>query len=135
MGNIIELCAAKLYPDPKISLGFTMCITRDWRNIPKRDLIEACALEHAIDMRALNDCAAKDDGAYGVGMLRDSVTRSIEVTTSSQVRLDVRANGFATPGRRQIQLHRPTQRGSILHPRRGRMERLPTRPGRQRPRD
>ncbi|KAL2760344.1 hypothetical protein ACRALDRAFT_2062089, partial [Sodiomyces alcalophilus JCM 7366] len=90
MGNIIELCAAKLYPDPKINLGFTMCITRDWRNIPKRDLIEACALEHAIDFQALNDCAAKDDGAYGVGMLRDSVTRSAKagVKFSCTVRLD-----------------------------------------------
>lgn len=85
MGNIIELCAAQLYPDPKISLGFTMCITREYQNIPNQDLIEACALEHAIDIRQLNECAAKDDGAYGVGLLRDSVTRTAEVSSPSRL--------------------------------------------------
>lgn len=79
IGNIIELCAAKLYPDPKINLGFTMCITRQYREIPERTLIEDCALEHAIDIQAINDCAAKEDGAYGVGMLRDSVRRTADV--------------------------------------------------------
>lgn len=78
MGNIIELCAQKLYPDPKTFLGFTMCLTRDYKEIPQRSLIEDCALEHAIDFGGLNECATKDDGAFGVGMLRDSVRRSAE---------------------------------------------------------
>jgi hypothetical protein len=79
LGNIIELCAAELYPDPKIYLGFTMCITREYEEIPDRRLLEDCALEHAIDFKALNECATRDNGAYGVGMLRDSVRRSSEV--------------------------------------------------------
>jgi hypothetical protein len=79
MGNIIELCAATLYPEPIIWLGFTMCITRDYKAIPERNLIEDCALEHAIDFKALNHCAIKDNGAFGVGMLRDSVRRSSKV--------------------------------------------------------
>ncbi|KAH7165529.1 hypothetical protein EDB81DRAFT_256230 [Dactylonectria macrodidyma] len=79
MGNIIELCARELYPDPKISLGFVMCLTRDYEEIPSRALIEDCALEHAIDFQALNDCATKDDGAYGVGLLRSSIQRTAEV--------------------------------------------------------
>lgn len=90
MGNILELCAAKLYPDPKTYLGFTMCITRDYKAIPERSLIEDCALEHAIDAKALNDCAVKDDGGFGIGLLRDSVRRSSDagVTKSCTVRLD-----------------------------------------------
>lgn len=90
MGNIIELCAAKLYPDPKISLGFTMCITRNYRQIPEQTLIEDCALEHAIDIKELNECAAKEDGAYGVSLLRDSVQRTADagVTLSCTVRID-----------------------------------------------
>lgn len=80
MGNIIELCAAKIYPDPKIYLGFTMCITRQYHDIPDRELVEGCALEHAMDIKKLNDCATKDDGAFGVGMLRDSVRRTAEVS-------------------------------------------------------
>ncbi|KAG5923054.1 hypothetical protein E4U53_003610 [Claviceps sorghi] len=80
MGNIIELCARELYPDPKINLGFIMCLTQDYENIPNRALIEDCALEHAIDIKAINDCATKDDGAHGVELLRTSVERTADVS-------------------------------------------------------
>ncbi|KAK4134691.1 hypothetical protein BT67DRAFT_441852 [Trichocladium antarcticum] len=79
LGNIIELCAQKLYPDPKTYLGFAMCLTRDYEHIPQRGLIEDCALEHAIDFRSLNDCATRNDGADGMSMLRGSVQRTAEV--------------------------------------------------------
>ncbi|KAK4226172.1 hypothetical protein QBC38DRAFT_456488 [Podospora fimiseda] len=90
LGNIIELCAQKLYPDPKIYLGFTMCLTKDYPHIPQRPLIEDCALEHAVDFDELNECATKDDGAFGMGMLRKSVKRTAEagVTKSCTVRLN-----------------------------------------------
>ncbi|APA13106.1 hypothetical protein sscle_10g078760 [Sclerotinia sclerotiorum 1980 UF-70] len=84
MGNILELCAASLYPDPKIYLGFTMCLTRDYKDIPERSLVEDCALEHGMDFSKLNECTAEDDGGYGMGMLRDSVRRSIEVCVEKQ---------------------------------------------------
>ncbi|KAG6007523.1 hypothetical protein E4U21_005824 [Claviceps maximensis] len=80
MGNIIELCARELYPDPKINLGFIMCLTRDYSNIPNRALVEDCALEHAIDIKAINDCATKDDGAHGMELLRTSVERTANVS-------------------------------------------------------
>ena len=83
MGNIIELCARELYPDPKINLGFIMCLTKDYKHIPERSLVEDCALEHAIDMNAINECATKDDGAHGMGLLRTSVARSAEVSVLS----------------------------------------------------
>ena len=79
MGNIIELCAAELYPDPKIYLGFTMCITNNYSEIPGRDLIQDCALEHAVDIRALDECATREDGAHGMELLRSSVIRSQKV--------------------------------------------------------
>ncbi|KAK3398228.1 hypothetical protein B0T20DRAFT_202858 [Sordaria brevicollis] len=90
LGNIIELCAQKLYPDPKSFLGFTMCLTKNYEEIPQRSLIEDCALEHAIDFDKLNECATKDDGAYGISLLRESVKRSSAagVTKSCTVRLD-----------------------------------------------
>ncbi|KUI68850.1 hypothetical protein VM1G_04172 [Cytospora mali] len=90
LGNIVLLCAASLYPDPKIYLGFTMCMIKDYGDIPQRSLIEDCALEHAIDFEQLDDCASRDDGGFGVGMLRDSVRRSSNagVTNSCTVRLD-----------------------------------------------
>jgi hypothetical protein len=79
MGNIIELCARELYPDPKINLGFIMCLTRDYEHIPDRSLIEDCALEHAIDFQKLNDCAVKEDGAHGLDLLRTSIQRTADV--------------------------------------------------------
>ncbi|KAL2177631.1 uncharacterized protein P884DRAFT_200060 [Thermothelomyces heterothallicus CBS 202.75] len=90
LGNIIELCAQHLYPDPKTYLGFTMCLTRDYTLIPQRNLIEDCALEHAVDFDKLNECATRDNGAFGVGLLRESVVRSAEVgvTKSCTVRLN-----------------------------------------------
>ncbi|KAK0391108.1 LOW QUALITY PROTEIN: hypothetical protein NLU13_0610 [Sarocladium strictum] len=78
LGNIIELCARELYPDPKANLGFIMCLTKDYRHIPERTLIEDCALEHALDFNALNECATRDDGGHGMSMLRNSVQRTID---------------------------------------------------------
>ncbi len=72
---MIELCAADIYPDPKIYLGFTMCLTRDYARIPDRDLVQDCALEHAIDFGKINACVSRDDG-YGLSLLRDSVERT-----------------------------------------------------------
>lgn len=80
MGNIIELCARELYPDPKINLGFIMCLTKDYQQIPERALVEDCALEHAIDIKAINECATRDDGAYGMDLLRHSINRTSEVS-------------------------------------------------------
>ncbi|KAI0599982.1 hypothetical protein F4775DRAFT_84262 [Biscogniauxia sp. FL1348] len=79
MGNIIELCAHHLYPDPKIYLGFTMCLARDYQEIPERELVEDCALEHGINFEGLSQCAGQDTGAEGMAMLRRSVQRSADV--------------------------------------------------------
>jgi hypothetical protein len=71
-------------------LGFTMCLSRKYREIPKRELAQDCALEHGMSFDRLNHCMSKDDGAYGMGLLRDSVKRSaaLNVTTSCTVRLN-----------------------------------------------
>ena len=81
MGNIIELCAAYLYPEPRIYLGFVMCLTRDYNDIPEEELVKDCALEHGIDFDKLNACSSSDDG-FGIEMLRKSVTRSKDVCSS-----------------------------------------------------
>jgi len=90
MGNIVELCAAELYPDPKLYLGFTMCLMKEYEHIPEKSLIEDCALEHSLDFAKLNECATRDDGGFGMGLLRDSVRRSKDagVTKSCTVRLN-----------------------------------------------
>ncbi|KAI6711614.1 hypothetical protein JHW43_005892 [Diplocarpon mali] len=90
LGNIIELCAGRLYPDPKIYLGFTMCLSRDYKEIPDESLVSDCALEHGIDISKLNDCAVEENGGTAIGLLRDSVSRSIDagVTKSCTVRLN-----------------------------------------------
>jgi len=90
LGNIIELCAASLYPDPKRYLGFTMCMTRDYQHIPQESLVSDCALEFGISFDELNNCISKDNGQFGMNLLRESVKRSAEanVSTSCTVRLN-----------------------------------------------
>lgn len=79
LGNILELCAANLYPDPKIYLGFTLCLSKRFPEIPGRGLVNDCALQSGMDFEKLNDCASKDDGAYGMTLLRESVRYSMDV--------------------------------------------------------
>jgi hypothetical protein len=110
MGNIIELCAAHLYPEPRIYLGFVMCLTRDYEDIPKEELVQDCALEHGIDFDKLNACSSSDDG-FGIGMLRNSVTRSKEVRIfmSSALFLLYKVHTNECAGWRHNQLHCPTE--------------------------
>jgi hypothetical protein len=90
LGNILLLCAADAYPDPKLHLGFANCMVNDYQEIPNKNLIEDCALEHGLSFDVLNGCMSRDTGAYGMGLLRESVQRSkdVNVTTSCTVRLD-----------------------------------------------
>jgi hypothetical protein len=120
MGNIIELCARELYPDPKINLGFIMCLTRDYPQIPERTLIEDCALEHAVDFDKLNECVTRDDSAHGLELLRNSVQRSADVCPLilldkiKNTRLDNDLTNFI--GQRDDQLYHPPQQRNLLHP-------------------
>ncbi|KAK7537760.1 hypothetical protein IWX49DRAFT_23303 [Phyllosticta citricarpa] len=90
LGNMLELCAADLYPDPKLYLGFTMCLTRKYADIPKRDLVWDCALDHGLAFDKLNECLSRHDGGYAVDMLQASFERSSKanVTKSCTVRLN-----------------------------------------------
>jgi hypothetical protein len=87
LGNIIQLCAADVYPDPKMYLGFTNCMTSDYKDIPQRDLVEECAMEYGIDFGKLNSCIS--DEGKGIDLLRASVERSrtLGVTKSCTIRL------------------------------------------------
>lgn len=90
LGNILMLCAAAEYPDPKLYLGFSNCLINDYQEIPSKSLVEDCALEHGLDFETLNQCMSKDTGAYGMGLLRDSVLHSADVGvyTSCTIRLN-----------------------------------------------
>ncbi|KAF2143672.1 uncharacterized protein K452DRAFT_224161 [Aplosporella prunicola CBS 121167] len=90
LGNMIELCAADQYPDPKIYLGFTMCLTRRYKEIPKEYLVHDCALEYGIDFSKLNGCLSRDDGGYVLDLLQASFQRSMDLnaTISCTVRLN-----------------------------------------------
>ncbi|KIW34316.1 uncharacterized protein PV07_01102 [Cladophialophora immunda] len=87
LGNIILLCAAKVYPEVKLWLGFANCMISEYPDIPKRDLVQSCAMEHGLDFQQLNSCIS--DEGEGIGLLRASIERSQEnnVTKSCTVRL------------------------------------------------
>lgn len=88
LGNIIELCAAEVYPDPKLYLGFVNCMTSEYQDIPQQELVRGCALEYGIDFQKLNHCIS--DEGNGMELLRKSVERSQDnnVSKSCTVRLE-----------------------------------------------
>ena len=83
LGNIVLLCAAREYPDPKLHLGFANCLIDEYPEIPKRQLIEDCALEHGLDFGVLNDCMSKDTGAYVCMMAASG--RTVKADTSLRI--------------------------------------------------
>lgn len=87
LGNMIELCAARIYPDPKIYLGFANCLTTNYSLIPDQDLVRSCSFEHGISFDRVNKCLS--DEGHGSELLRESFIRSQEgnVTKSCTVRL------------------------------------------------
>lgn len=87
LGNMIQLCAERIYPDPKLYLGFATCMTSSYSQIPDRELVEHCAMEHGIDLDRVKRCLS--DEGHGTELLRSSVQRSIDhnVTKSCTVRL------------------------------------------------
>jgi hypothetical protein len=104
LGNMILLCAARIYPAPKLSLGFANCLVDDYDDIPDRDLVQSCALEYGLDFDRINAClSGNNDGGGGGGdgggddddgngaqeLLRESVDRSARahVVNSCTVRL------------------------------------------------
>lgn len=88
LGNVLILCAQKLYPDKAvISLGFSNCLISSYSQIPQREHVENCALEHGIDFEELNSCVS--DVGNGMELLRKSIERSeaAGVRTSCTVRV------------------------------------------------
>ena len=88
LGNMIILCANKLYPEPKVFLGFANCLISDYARVPEQGLVEDCAMEHGVDFGKVNDCIS--DEGEGIDLLRKSVERSSDhnVTKSCTVRLN-----------------------------------------------
>lgn len=88
LGNMIILCASQLYPDPKLSLGFANCLIHDYHDIPQRDLVESCAMEHGLEFKKINGCISEE--GYAQDLLRNSVERSekAKVKTSCTLRLE-----------------------------------------------
>jgi Gamma interferon inducible lysosomal thiol reductase (GILT) len=79
LGDMLELCAARLYPrEPKRHLGFAMCLSRRYDEIPQRGLVEGCAAQQGVDFEQLNECASGETGATGMDMLRRSVEWSAQ---------------------------------------------------------
>ena len=88
LGNMLGLCAAELFPkDIKRSLGFSTCMIMSYEQIPSRDLVERCSLEHGIPFDDLNACISEE--GKGLDLLEASVVRTqkAEVLKSCTVRV------------------------------------------------
>jgi hypothetical protein len=95
LGNMLELCAARQYPDPKIYLGFTMCMSNQYEDIPSKELVEECALEHGMSFDKLNECANAESGALGLEMLRSSFNRTSALGVKKSCTVNVGDSVFA----------------------------------------
>lgn len=123
LGNMIELCAASAYPDPKIYLGFTYCLTRQYQKIPQRHMIEDCAMEHGIDFARINDCLTQDDGGFAADLLQASFVRSSEANVTKSCTVSEPDNIL---GEIPLMIGKdPAGRESPLHSRQWRMDGLP----------
>ncbi|KAK6335484.1 hypothetical protein TWF696_002258 [Orbilia brochopaga] len=90
LGNILELCAyEKFKADPKKWLGFTNCMSQDYRNIPDTTLMENCAREYGMDPKVLSDCAASTESKEGVELLRTSARRAMSLKVKTSCTLQV----------------------------------------------
>lgn len=87
LGNTIILCAAHLYPETKLSLGYANCLIHDFQEIPGRGLVQTCAMEHGLDFGKINDCISDAELAHR--LLTESVDRSAaaKIGTSCTIRL------------------------------------------------
>ncbi|KAL9104056.1 MAG: hypothetical protein Q9163_000953 [Psora crenata] len=75
LGNMLGLCAADLFPtDVRRSLGFSTCLILSYKQIPSRELVEQCALEHGIPFDDLNACVSEE--GKGLDLLEASMKRS-----------------------------------------------------------
>jgi len=95
LGNALHLCAAEINTPPSpppahTYLPFSLCLERDYGNIPDREFVEGCADKNGIDFRKLNECASDMGPDGGLSMLRKSVERSkgLDAETSCTVRVD-----------------------------------------------
>lgn len=81
-----------MYKDqPKIWLPFIDCLSEQYELIPKTELVQECAKEHAVDMDKLNDCASSEDENGGPELLRKSMQHSIDV--GAQISCTIRVAG------------------------------------------
>ncbi|KAI5291325.1 hypothetical protein KEM54_005368 [Ascosphaera aggregata] len=91
------------YPKTSVirSLGFANCLMHSYEDIPQRELVKSCALEHGIDFEALNRCASRQiddpdepidnpDEVSGLALLKKSFRHSAKlgIDTSCTVRVD-----------------------------------------------
>lgn len=92
LGNMMELCVAELYPNPKNFLGFAMCMSDNYHDIPDREVTRSCGLEHGVNFDKLNECLSRDNGAFSMELLRESVQRSARLNVSTSCTVGSRFN-------------------------------------------
>ncbi|KAG6358556.1 hypothetical protein INS49_012073 [Diaporthe citri] len=87
---MMELCTQDTHRDSRSLVGFLECLTNEYQRIPERAHYEACAAKNSIDLEKVDQCAARDGGAYAYELLRKSAQRTIDagVHISGTIRLN-----------------------------------------------
>lgn len=115
------------YPKTPIirSLGFANCLAQSYEDIPDKELVKGCALEHGVNFDALNRCASRpidnpdepnDDPSKvsGLALLRKSFHRSekLGVDTSCTIRVN-EENWCVRDGGKWVQCGRKSSNARI----------------------
>jgi protein-disulfide isomerase len=93
-GNIIQLCAAKHYPDKYFD--FIECQNKDYQDL--KSSIESCSQEAGIDASKINECA---EGEEGKALLSQSAKNSQEAGAAGSPTVII--NGQSYEGRRDTE--------------------------------
>lgn len=83
----MELCTQETHPDSRSLVGYIECLTHEYQRIPERAHYEACAAKNSIDLEKVDQCVARDGGAYALELLRKSAQRTIDVSEKSVPRV------------------------------------------------
>lgn len=95
-GDILEVCAARLFPENYKYLDFYTCINKNYRKLPEG--WEACATSSGVDVAKLKACY---EGADGKKFLAESIkkAKALRATGSPTIFLDGKrySGGRTTP--------------------------------------
>ncbi|MFH1435155.1 MAG: hypothetical protein ABIJ56_05530 [Pseudomonadota bacterium] len=88
-GDIVQLCAAKVYPDDHRYMDIVACMVKDFKNIPHN--WAACASKSGLDTADMEGCVSRDEGK---ALLAASIEKSKEARATGSPTMFIGGNKY-----------------------------------------